>query len=967
MANAINQTITDGGLTPAVAIEEMPISMGLDIQKPRELETTTLTEVRKTISGDELKGVIKQIRETPDQKERQNMKTKLPWFSLAKFGKKQWQKSDGKEYCTGGRNAESIDYTIGICLDYDGLADHELEQLKERLSEVPWAYFGFTSPNGGYKVIALFDAPYRDKVNYTHLYKTVQRYTDMKLGFSSDVNTCDMGRVIFFSWDPEPYFKPDAMLIIPESFLGQADKNVLKASVAPEELLTQPPREPVTEQRLADIESAVSHLCTQKIAYNHWLKAGMALQSYLGEGGKRYWDRFLDNPHYDDTQKDMDRRWKSFRANGRITINSLFWVAEQYGWVNPQPPNPVGGQGEGFTTKDVKEGFTTKDAKVNEEKEEERDDMKVSGEGNTGFLTGCDGGLPSPTNIVPQVGKPAVKTDLEVSVTDCPQVGKPAVKTGRDASATDCPQVGKPAVKTDLEVSATVKTGRDASATDCPQVGKPAVKTDLEVSATVTTGRDASVTDCPQVGKPAVTTGRDASVTNTEAGIRCLQDDYSDIFYETKSIPLIRAELPGFLKEYLDLTDEITDAQDGAKLTAILPVIAVNLGNRVFIRTPAGKIFPNIWAVIIGTSSVSRKTTVINHAMETLKPYEDKLAGKCAKDIAKETYILNNVTANCLLHLLSEQPNRILRHNEISAFLADMGRSYNEGMKQKITDLFDGGRTFNATLQRTDIIKDPSLSIVAASTEGWFHSQLSNRAEQMSGFTQRFLYAIVNVNLEELNTDYRDCYLQAEELNRYDEMYEVFRSIPGSFRLKLSDGAIALRDKVYREKLQEVMNRKNEILGAYFSRIYDGYLYKFCLIITLCNSWKVLRGAIAEQKVNEFFAANLVCETVMKQALYLCGYYFENTLPLLTIMSENGKLSLEKKFVSLLKESFEGNATHSQMMRYGHFTAKDMKQAVDTLLEMGVIDMKAGNGTTGKKSTVYTLSQKYIESMKKTK
>jgi len=525
---------------------------------------------------------------------------------------------------------------------------------------------------------------------------------------------------------------------------------------------------------------------------------------------------------------------------------------------------------------------------------------------------------------------------------------------------------------------------------------------------------------------------------------------FSDIFSGHKSVELDMSQLPSLLQEYLQITQTITDAKDGARLTAFLPALAVNIGNRVFISNAGSRIFPNIWTAIIGPSSTTRKTTSMNLAKQTLSPYEESISKDDLNAYAKQTLLLTNTTAIKLLNLLSDNPIRLFVINELSGFLAEMSKLYNSGMKQNLTDIFDGVSRSYFNMERNEYADKPSLSIMSSSVDGWFLSQIGNAHEQMSGFTQRFLYCVIgNVNPDELDTDYRDGYESCEKLRDFEEIYSVLRSIPGCNRLFLSEEAIDFRNRVYKEKMKEVALKQTDVLSSYFARIYDGYFFKFCIVFHLLKYWEVLANAmdasilhsnerlpdtgrepvfkngyrlspvrrnmeqdsclrrndslgvigntdmdwipdqvgndskgldsclrgndtknsmdsrlrgndnLIEGDINHFFQTIKVDEATARQAMYLCDYYFENTLPLLTILSESGKLLNEKKFANLLNNRFNGVASHSDIMKYGHFNAKDMKTIVDTLLEMNIITMEMINPSGGKKGYRYHLNPQY--------
>ncbi|MDP2173172.1 MAG: PriCT-2 domain-containing protein [Candidatus Cloacimonadaceae bacterium] len=85
------------------------------------------------------------------------------------------------------------------------------------------------------------------------------------------------------------------------------------------------------EEDYARAEGIVRQLAQIRMDYHDWIKLGMALYAGFGEGGKTLWDMFIDNPHYQDTQREIDKAWRGFRHTRSVTIASLFYIGEKYG------------------------------------------------------------------------------------------------------------------------------------------------------------------------------------------------------------------------------------------------------------------------------------------------------------------------------------------------------------------------------------------------------------------------------------------------------------------------------------------------------------------------------------------------------------------------------------------------------------------------------------------------------------
>jgi hypothetical protein len=342
----------------------------------------------------------------------------------------------------------------------------------------------------------------------------------------------------------------------------------------------------------------------------------------------------------------------------------------------------------------------------------------------------------------------------------------------------------------------------------------------------------------------------------------------------------------------------------------------------------------------------------------------DTLEGVDNKEFRKITPVLTNVTHACLMNLLSKNPRRLIISNEFSAFLASIGASWNQGMKQSITDLFDGETQSNMNMERTERIKNPNLSLLAASTEGWFYHQLSTNSEQLSGFMQRSLYYIISdVDVSKLNFDHVDTSEAWESLAMYDDVYQVFRSLPMSYRLKAEPEAMEYRNQCYKTILIQINKLNVDSIMSYCSRIYDGYLYKFATMITLFKHVGELAEAVANDEVSRFFQEVKVTMETIKEAIYMCDFYFQNTIPLLKLMSEQDKLAIETKLVNSLCRKHNGKASHSDLMRDVRIPKKVMKDAIETLIEMDIISVTTTHAKNGKTAKGYLLDPEIMASM----
>jgi len=419
-------------------------------------------------------------------------------------------------------------------------------------------------------------------------------------------------------------------------------------------------------------------------------------------------------------------------------------------------------------------------------------------------------------------------------------------------------------------------------------------------------------------------------------------EDYPELismFESKKDVPLDRSKLPGIFTEYIDILNQITDSSEGAKLTAFLPVVAACIGNRIAINNAGTRHFCNIWAIIIGPSGISRKSTVINQALKCLELHRKSLAELSPKEKIEQSIELNKPTQARLLNLLSINPNRLIVQTEIGAWMAEMQKSYNHGMKAELTDMFDGNDKTVAKVGIDEYISKPAFSIIGGSTEEWLMRELNDVIDQRGGFIQRHIINFYrDIDVEKMDFNLRNCHHLDKKLYEYGEMLETFRQLSGTHYLKLGKEAAEYRNTIYTAKMRENAVKGSDPLISYTTRIYDNYFFRFCIMIYMLKNWMDLRDALEGCEVSSFFNKREVDLETAREAMYLCDYYFENTKPFLADLAEAGKLENEKKIVGILREFGLQEIPHHRLLSASKLTGLDFRRAIESLVErQGVV------------------------------
>lgn len=168
-------------------------------------------------------------------------------------------------------------------------------------------------------------------------------------------------------------------------------------------------------------------------------------------------------------------------------------------------------------------------------------------------------------------------------------------------------------------------------------------------------------------------------------------------------------------------------------LTVLLTALSGAVGKNVYWKISSWKrIYLNIWALIIGPSSITKKSTAIELVMKDLYSidscwkkefikeqinYKEKLKNTKNKNDFNELppqrkYLIipNDISIEKLGVILAHSEKGIIVHNEFGGFLAKLEKSYSGDAKQIYTKLYDVERTSEiARITREDIILEYPL------------------------------------------------------------------------------------------------------------------------------------------------------------------------------------------------------------------------------------------------------------------
>lgn len=303
-----------------------------------------------------------------------------------------------------------------------------------------------------------------------------------------------------------------------------------------------------------------------------------------------------------------------------------------------------------------------------------------------------------------------------------------------------------------------------------------------------------------------------------------------DIFPLEKMHPVGR----GYIKECMPMTDAPIEFMYASFVSSS----SAFLQNRVHLNF-VGKLYPNTYTLIIGRSTLFRKSTSMKVGTLVVKSIDKKDKESYLHDyrIFKRQWeeYLNNRNASELDEPREPMDHSIIMPQQVTPeyflkkmskgsgagyiLLSEMGtllesstKSYMKGYKELLTETYDCSPYYKGTISQDDcMVEIPCPSILGASTIQWMRPSM-NESELKSGFLSRFIIIVK----EELDRETIYIPEQLEISSWWEEcFYPRLRGVTGEFRM--SEGAKEVFID-FCKKNKELRLKNDSFLEAFYGR-----------------------------------------------------------------------------------------------------------------------------------------------------
>jgi len=404
-----------------------------------------------------------------------------------------------------------------------------------------------------------------------------------------------------------------------------------------------------------------------------------------------------------------------------------------------------------------------------------------------------------------------------------------------------------------------------------------------------------------------------------------------DLLSESESALLRSIHVDSFIDHYVEYASERTDAPLAFHYTVALTLVSTVIGGNVAVHLSTGLMKPNIWALLLGTSAIYRKTTSL------------KLGVNILQKVDADAIIASDFSPEGLITELATNPKGMIWRDEFAGFLESATkRDYMSGTKSLLMRIFDGNSFKRKLRKETLEIVDPYVVLLSAAVDKTIAENLTTE-DFYSGFAGRILLVRPDKIRERKSVTMAETKLLEEEGALIDYLRQIkinFTPTPTKIILQVGKNLyecnapehveIEIEDKVLNrwnamcKKLEEfsVTTSFPEEIGPSLTRLGD-----YILKVAIC--FQAAETAPSHQKLKVEY------HNVIRAASFIQSCV-RSTIDIISdAVGRKGRYNMERVLAIIKKQQ---TISRSKLLwSCQELTSTDLNIIIDTLMDRGAI------------------------------
>lgn len=399
----------------------------------------------------------------------------------------------------------------------------------------------------------------------------------------------------------------------------------------------------------------------------------------------------------------------------------------------------------------------------------------------------------------------------------------------------------------------------------------------------------------------------------------------------------VKKQEPTFIERYIEWASSLGDAAVQYHQAGAFVALSSLLSGSVRLPTSYGTVIPNLWFMILADTTLTRKTTAMDIAMDLVM------------EVDENAIMATDGSIEGLLSALASRPGRpsVFLRDEFTGLLESMTKKdYMAGMPELFTKLYDG--KFQKRILRKEIIevRDPRLIFFAGGIKNKITGLLTHE-HVSSGFMPRFIFITAESDIMRLKpigpptvrtTGNKEAILQ--------ELKDIFGYYNRTQTLKIEKLKTTVDHEVTFEArlTEDAWVRYNQLENELLEFGLDSDIPDIMTPVGDRLAKSILKAALllsaSRQRSDE-----VVVE--LSDILRAISYGEQWRIHAEEIMRNVGRGQAER-FMETIYNAIkrkEGGVPRSHLMQAYHLTARDANQIFDTLEQRGLVTRQRAGRT----------------------
>jgi hypothetical protein len=410
----------------------------------------------------------------------------------------------------------------------------------------------------------------------------------------------------------------------------------------------------------------------------------------------------------------------------------------------------------------------------------------------------------------------------------------------------------------------------------------------------------------------------------------------------------------GLFKDYMDFGKRVSYSLHEFHFAALLSIVSMTIGRSVLIQVGMTKVYTNVFAMVVGHTTISGKSVACNMAIDKFASaiiFEQEFNKTESTNLLRGT-----ISEPALIQSLNDTYNSLWYYDDCAGFFEDAA-GWNAHVLGTLCSLYDGTpivRTLSKRGKANESYKwecpTPFVSILFNTTNKDIE-QVSSARLFSSGFFPRLMWFYGQGGQPRKNEN-----VSKEDSDILSEIYYNISDLRVALENLDNDSIVfGVCDEIEEWKLKSTMDKLDKEDEAYRTAISRGFIhvYKIAAILSMVD--KDFQKTVLKEDKLEYPIKVEIPSKHAQTAIKIVERYLVPRMMYVYDLCNNSDNKNHQVMVMKALTQMGGACERTKLLRKTHLNSKDMNIALTTMIESKEIKMFEQTKPGNDKPTMFVL------------